>query len=326
MSSITADVYTHEFTTSTTTLVDPPTDTSPPTPPPETVVTPIERPANRPPLTITTDDDVKPGEITRQVVQESYPLSPQSSINILQARTDLNSHTLRTIAIGLANTAIGHTFQHLEAKSKIAQLCKELTDLRAQMSREPDAECPEGFEENHGHLPNFTIPDTNGIMHQARFIKLGNGPVPFTLSTLGQDGDPFFQYDLFAAPSYIRNSPTEPLPMWLIDTISGKSTAYHQAMDLARSTNDWGLVVEFARYHKANTCILNITAEVHALDCKLQVAKAASRPSHSRLEGAHAQHCLRALQALDTRHPTWVNAHAVGLRFGCGRPSFLDGE
>ena len=326
MSSITANVYAHEFTTSTTTLVDPPTNASPPTPPPETIVTPIERPANRPPLTITTNDDVEPGEITRQVVQESYPLSPQSSINILQARTDLNSHTLRTIAIGLANMAIGRTFQHLEAKSEIAQLPKELTDLRAQMSHEPDTECPEGFEENHSRLPNFTIPDADGIMHQARFIKLGNGPVPFALSTLGQDGDPIFQYDLFAAPSYICNSSTEPLPMWLIDAISRKSTAYHQAMDLARSTNDWGLVAKFARYHEADTRVLNIAAEVHVLDCKLQVAKVASRQSRSRLEGAHAQHCLRALQALDTRRPTWVNAHAVGLRFGCGRPSFLDGE
>ena len=163
MSFITADIFAHEFSTSTTTLVDPPAETSPPTPPPE-VITPVERPANQPPLTIATEDDVKPDEITRQVVQESYPLSPQSLINILQARTDLNSHTLRTIAIGLANTAIGRTFQHLKARSEIAQLRKELTDLRAQMSREPNAECPEGFEENHGRLPDFTIPDADGVM------------------------------------------------------------------------------------------------------------------------------------------------------------------
>ena len=64
------------------------------------------------------------------------------------------------------------------------QLCKELTDLQAQMSHEPDAECPDGFEENHGHLPNFTIPDAEGVMQQARYIKLGNSPVPFTLGTL----------------------------------------------------------------------------------------------------------------------------------------------
>ena len=291
MSSTTAKVLTHEFSASTTTLVDPPTETSPSTPPPE-VVTPVKRPTNRPPLTLATNPNLEPGEISHQVVQESYPLSPQSLINILQARTDLDPHTLGTIAIGLANTAIGHTFQHLEAKSEIAQLCKELMDLRAQMSRKPDAECPEGFKENHGRLTDFTIPDADGIMRQAHYIKLGNSPVPFALGTLGQEGDPIFQYDLFAAPSYICDMPTKPLPMWLIDAISGKSAAYYQAMDLARSTDDWGLVAELACYHEADTRVLNIAAEVHALDCKLQVAKAASCQSRSRLEGAHAQHHL----------------------------------
>jgi hypothetical protein len=106
------------------------------------------------------------------------------------------------------------------------------------MSRQPDAECPEGFEENHSQLPDFTILDADGVMRQARYIKLGNGPVPFALGTLGQEGDPVFQYNLFAAPSYICDTPTEPLPMWLIDTISRKSSSYHQAMDLARSMDD----------------------------------------------------------------------------------------
>ena len=177
------------------------------------------------------------------------------------------------------------------------------------MSREPDAECPEGFEENHSCLPDFTIPNTDGVMRQARYIKLGNGPVPCVLGTLGHNGDPIFQFDLFAAPSYIQSSPTEPLPMWLIDAISGKSSSYHQAIELARSTDDWGLAAEVARYHESDTRVLNIVAEIHTLNCELQVVKATSRQSRSRLEGARAQHRLRALQALDTRRPTRANTH-----------------
>ena len=162
MSSLTTSALAHKFTALITTLINPTIDTPPSTPPPK-----AERPANQPPLTIATNSNIEEGEITHQVIQESYPLSPQSSINILQAHNDLDTHTLRTIAIGLANTAIGHTFQHLKAKSEITQLHKELTDLRAEMSREPDAECPDGFKENHGRLPDFTIPDADGIMHQA---------------------------------------------------------------------------------------------------------------------------------------------------------------
>ena len=326
-----------EFGASTITLVDPtstPThlahesnvDSStiplPHTPTPEPVHTPTECPH----LTIAPDSDTEEGEIVSRVHRHNYPLSPQSSLNVMQGHPDLDAGTLRTIAIGLANTAIGRTFQHLEAKSKIEQLRKELTDLHAEMSHQPDAECPEGFEENHGRLPDFIIPDTDNVMRQVRYIKLGNGPIPFALGTLGQEGDPIFQYDLYAAPSYIRDSPTEPLPMWLIDTIGGKSSSYHQAMDLARSTDDWGLAAEVARYHEADARILNITAGIHVLDCKLQLAKAEARQSRSHLEGAQAQHHLRALQALNTCHPTRVNAHAVGLRFARGRASFLDGE
>ena len=60
--------------------------------------------------------------------------------------------------------AISRTFQHLKAKSEITQLRKELTDLCAQMSHEPDAKCPDSFEENHGCLPDFTIPDADSVM------------------------------------------------------------------------------------------------------------------------------------------------------------------
>ena len=218
-----------EFAASTITLVDPPTVPLPCTLTPKPIHTPTERPH----LTIAPDSNTEEGEIVSRVHHHNYPLSPQSSLNVMQGHPELDAGTLRAIAIGLANTAIGRTFQHLEAKSEIEQLHKELTDLRAEMSRQPNSECPDGFEENHGRLPNFTIPDADSIMRQARYIKLGNGPVPFALGTLGQENDPIFQYDLFAAPSYICDTPTEPLPMWLIDAISGKSAVFHQAMELS---------------------------------------------------------------------------------------------
>ena len=314
-STIAANPIHPEFSASAITLVDPPTVPLPRTPTPEPIHTPNERPH----LTIAPDSDMEEGEIVSRVHHHNYPLSPQSSLNVMQGHPELDVGTLRTIAIG-------RTFQHLEAKTEIKQLRKELTDLRVEMSHQPDAECPEGFEENHGRLPDFIIPDADNIMRQARYIKLGNGPIPFALGTLGQEGDPVFQYDLYAAPSYICDSPTEPLPMWLIDAIGGKSASYHQAMDLAHSTDDWGLAAEVAHYHEADTRILNIAAEIHALDCELQLVKAETRQSRGRLEGARAQHRLRALQALDTRRLTRANAHAAGLCFTRGRATFLDGE
>ena len=133
-----------EFAASTITLVDPPVPL-PRTPTPEPVQTPTECLH----LTIAPDSDTEEGEIVSRIRHHNYPLSPQSSLNVMQGHPELDAGTLRTIAIGLANTAIGRTFQHLEAKSEIEQLHKELTDLHVEMSRQPDTECPTGFEENH---------------------------------------------------------------------------------------------------------------------------------------------------------------------------------
>ena len=168
--TIAAEPIRPEFAASTITLIDPPTVPLPRTPTPEPIHTPVERPH----LTIAPDSDTEEGEIVSRVHHHNYPLSPQSSLNVMQGHPELDASTLRTIAIGLTNTAIGRTFQHLEAKTEIEQLRKELTNLRAEMSRQPDAECPEGFEENHGRLPDFVIPDADNVMRQARYIQLGN--------------------------------------------------------------------------------------------------------------------------------------------------------
>ena len=117
-----------EFATSTITLVNPPTIPPPHTPTPEPVHTPTEHPH----LTIAPDSNTEEGKIISRVHHHNYPLSPQSSLNVMQGHPELDTGTLRTIAIGLANTAIGRTFQHLEAKSEIEQLRKELTDLRVE--------------------------------------------------------------------------------------------------------------------------------------------------------------------------------------------------
>ena len=147
-----------EFGVSTITLVDPsstlaypahpePVITTPPrTPTPEVTHTPA-----RPRLTIAPDSETEEGEIINRVHRHNYPLSPQSSLNIMQGHPELDAGTLRTIAIGLANTAIGRTFQHLEAKTEIEQLRKELTDLRAEMSRQPDAEDRKSTRLNSSH-------------------------------------------------------------------------------------------------------------------------------------------------------------------------------
>lgn len=304
--------------------------------PPDSTITLIKHPNKRPPLTLipelSTTSDIEEGEITSQVCNKGYPLSPQSSLNVLQVHPHLSASDLRTIAIRLTNTAMGHTFQHLEACDEIQQLQKELTNLHTKISRESDPECPEGFEENRSRLPDFTLTASDNIWRQARYIQLGDGLIPTTYGTLGGPDNPIFECTLYATSRYSVDQPSEPLPMWFIDCISGKSAAYHQAMEAAREVNDWGLMAKMACYHEADTRILNIAAKMHALEAELSVVKAVCRQSWMRLEGAKAHHHLTELQALKTHRSIRLRGHAAvmdsvdtykaGLRFGCGRPSF----
>ena len=102
-----------EFGASTVTLVDPPATITYPTHPEPTITPPhtptpeVTNTPERPRLTIAPDSETEEGEIVDRVHRHNYPLSPQSSLNVMQGHPELDVSTLRTIAIGLANTAIG---------------------------------------------------------------------------------------------------------------------------------------------------------------------------------------------------------------------------
>lgn len=164
------------------------------------------------------------------------------------------------------------------------------------------------------------------------YIQLRDGLIPTTYGTLGGPNNPIFEYTLYTTSCYSVNQPSKPLPMWFIDCISGKSAAYHQAMEAAQGVNDWGLMAEMACYHEADTRILNIAAEMHALEAELSIVKAICHQSWMHLKGAKAHHRLAELQALETHRSIHlhscaavmdsIDTYKAGLRFGCGRPSF----
>lgn len=77
-----ATIYNIQVANSEVTLVEHPIESSPRTPTPKPVVTPITHPVNCPPLAITTNSEPKEGEIITRIRHHSYPLSPQSLLNV----------------------------------------------------------------------------------------------------------------------------------------------------------------------------------------------------------------------------------------------------
>ena len=215
---------------------------------PETAPLPI--PFLKPTIAIITDlEDGEIGPIPipprRQTFdKEFFPLSPQSTLNILHSPRTLDPATLRSISIGLCNTALSRTNQHNDTMAEVGQLCRELTRLRAQQSQEQQDECPEGFQENHGRLPNFYITTTDREKCQVRYIKLPDTSIPCALGTMGCSDDPTYVFDLYAASRYTVDQPTKLLPAWFLKNIQGNSASYHQVVEAAKQIDDWGLLGE----------------------------------------------------------------------------------
>jgi hypothetical protein len=81
---------------------------------------------------------------------------------------------------------------------------------------------PEGYEENNGRLPNFSIPVAEGMYREAKYIKqLEGGWVAGFTEEDGPHSTPHI-IELFAAPSYTSanhgaegvKDPAEPMPTW----------------------------------------------------------------------------------------------------------------
>lgn len=102
---------------------------------------------------ITTHTPLEAGEILEaaSLVDNRHNLSPQTTLNVLESHPDISAYTLRQIATGLANTALGRAFERDIMAKEVKQLREELTEECALRSQEHhNDECPTGYVENNG--------------------------------------------------------------------------------------------------------------------------------------------------------------------------------
>ena len=129
-------------------------------------------------LSLGTNDSFQCRDLTKEGVKVAittidswgFPLSPTSIQNVLTATPNPSPDQFRTIINGLANTIRIRDDVHRE---KVEGLEAEIAVLQQQANNDDDglAKCPLGYEENNGHLPNFTIPLDDRTEQFACFIK-----------------------------------------------------------------------------------------------------------------------------------------------------------
>ena len=105
-----------------------------------------------------------------------------------------------------------------------------------------EQECPDGFEENAGHVPDFFV-KVDGVNLQARYVRRlpGTGLVQ---GTLGGPNDRIHLHELYAQPSIARETTPDIVPTWFLQAIATNATPYAHVIDEICKYGDWGLEVE----------------------------------------------------------------------------------
>ena len=174
-----------------------------------------------------------------------FPLSPTSVQNVLATTPNPTADQFKSIINGLAATIRIRDDVHRE---KVEGLEADIANLQQQLNNDDNddglTKCPPGYEENNGHLPNFTIPLNDGTERFACFIKQLDDRRVAGLHSLAKGEEEACIIELYASPDYSSDKPLEPLPTWLRCHLWGDRATYSILEDTINDLDDWGLLAD----------------------------------------------------------------------------------
>jgi len=99
-------------------------------------------------------------------------------------------------------------------------------------------------------------------------------------------GDQPYAVELFATLDLSDDTPTQSLPRWLLDALTGPSAAFNTIWAAADATLDWGLHAELLRYRDLDQKAKAINDSISNLEAEVQGVLADQRLALGHLEGA----------------------------------------
>ena len=199
----------------------------------------------------------------------------------------------------LAETLVSQEAEHctnLEAVRAGSRATVE--DLQSRLRTYEDAnavECPEGFEENRGQVPNFPIV-VDGFTMQARYVKyIDQGRV---MGTAGGPNDAIFIQDLYATSRIDNDHVPEPLPAWFLSHIQANSDTYPLVIKEFQRGKDWGVHADVQQYYCCDSHLRSVEEEITTLQAQSEALRAQLRRMRFHLENADVPRHFSNLQAL----------------------------
>ena len=215
------------------------------------------------------------------------PLSPHTVQNILARHKNLTPAQLWALIASLAttlqqreevyNSEANHFRQHLaDVNAKCSTLKQHIQDIDG----EPLL-CPDGFEDNNGQLPLFTIPNASGES-PAIFIKqLDDGRVA-GLSAMARGKHDACIINLFTTLT-LDEQPLEPLPHWFRAHLWGNDTDFHPLRKAVIALDNWGILAEIQQYRVLDREVAALQVESHLVDVNLAVSESAKQACEDHL-------------------------------------------
>jgi hypothetical protein len=163
-----------------------------------------------------------------------------------------------------------------------------------------EPECPEGFEENAGQVPDFFIKE-DGVNLQARYVRRlpGTGLVQ---GSLGGPRDTMHLHELHALPSLVFEHTPDAIPNWFINSIAANSPVFGEVMAEANRLGDWGIQADLERYHNLDTQIHQVQADLRILQEEESTLAIKRCTCRYRLARSDVGERLASLEALSPLH------------------------
>jgi hypothetical protein len=161
--------------------------------------------------------------------------------------------------------------------------------------------CPKGFEENHGQVTGFYIPDDDGTQIEPKFIQFVQGVgTPHAEGTQGR-GFPVYRTNLFTPADYTEpNQPLKQMPIWFTAALSHHNHMYNTVLLASLEHNNWGISVDIIHYRNCEDQI-----GIWEARCRGSHPTSGARPrrAHSSVLPSRGRACPPSLHTPGPRTP-----------------------
>ena len=216
---------------------------------------------------------------------------------IFATNANIDPSTLRDIATGLVQTVKNreeiHRFATITFEDRIKRLESVVEGYAETYERAPD-----GYVRNTMY-PDLKIPVGEGFYREAYWVTPAHDGY---VQAYGQEHGPLdtpFSLPIYARAVY-SSEPTEPIPVWFHQLLTGTPSIYANLTKAAHRLDDWGVAADIVRFRKLDDDLSCINAEIERLNAEADATRIAKTICEGRLELARAPKQLAHMECLAT--------------------------